>query len=50
MDKEGYIITMTGPKKDRPGKNQYNMATGRWVDYHPGEKKSYTCGACHTTG
>lgn len=50
VDKEGYIITKTGPKKDKPGKNQYNISTGRWVDYHPGEKKPYTCGACHTTG
>ena len=50
MDREGYIITKTGPKKDQPGKNQYNLATGRWVNYHPGEKKPYTCGTCHTSG
>jgi hypothetical protein len=51
MDKKGYIITMTGPKRDVPGKNQYNMETGKWGNYHPGEKnKKYNCGRCHTTG
>mgnify|MGYP001589364048 FL=1 len=51
MDKKGYIITMTGPNKDVPGKNQYNLETGTWTDYHPGEKnKKYDCGKCHTTG
>ena len=51
MDKKGYIITMTGPNKDKPGKNQFNMETGKWGDYHPGEKnKKYDCGKCHTTG
>lgn len=50
VGKDGYIITKTGPNKDQPGKNQYNLATGRWVDYHAGEKKAYTCGSCHTTG
>ncbi len=50
VDTQGYIITKTGPNKDQPGKNQYNLATGRWVDYHAGEKKPYDCGACHTSG
>ncbi|MDP2277672.1 MAG: cytochrome c3 family protein [Nitrospirota bacterium] len=50
MDRKGYIITMTGPNKDVPGKNQYNLETGTWSDYHPGEKKKYDCGRCHTTG
>lgn len=51
MDKKGYIITVTGPNKDVPGKNQYNLETGTWSDYHPGEKnKKYDCGKCHTTG
>ena len=49
VDTQGYIITKTGPNKDQPGKNQYNLATGRWVNYHPGEKKPYTCGTCHTS-
>lgn len=30
--------------------NQYNIMTGRWVDYHAGEVKEYNCGHCHTTG
>ncbi|MCL4459420.1 MAG: cytochrome c3 family protein [Chloroflexi bacterium] len=47
MDKQGYIITTAAGK---PGKNQYNMMTGTWVDYHPGEMKKYDCGRCHTTG
>jgi len=50
IKKKGYIITKTGPNKDQPGKNQYNMRTGTWANYHPGEKKGYTCGQCHTTG
>ena len=50
VGKDGYIITKTGPNKDQPGKNQYNLATGRWVNYHPGEKKPYNCGKCHTSG
>lgn len=50
MDAEGFIITSTGPDRQRPGANQYNLATGRWVDYHAGEKKPYDCGECHTTG
>jgi len=51
MDKKGYIITTTGANKDVPGKNQYNIETGTWGDYHPGEKgKKYDCGKCHTTG
>lgn len=50
MDKKGYIITMTGPKKDQPGKNQYNMWNDTWSNYHAGEKKKYNCGKCHTTG
>lgn len=50
IDSQGFIITATGPNRSRPGANQYNLASGRWVDYHPGEKKPYDCGACHTTG
>jgi hypothetical protein len=29
---------------------QWNLETGEWVTYHPGEQKPYDCGACHTTG
>jgi hypothetical protein len=50
---DGYIITSvideeTGQVVD--GMNQYNMMTGDWVNYHPGETKPYDCGRCHTTG
>jgi hypothetical protein len=47
LDKKGFIITKTNGK---PGKNQYNLQTGTWSDYHPGEVKKYNCGRCHTTG
>ena len=48
---DGYIITDTGADKDTAGSNQYNIATGDWVDYHPGEANlKFTCGNCHTTG
>lgn len=51
MDKKGYIITMTGKNRDKPGKNQFNLETGKWTNYHAGEKnKKYNCGRCHTTG
>jgi len=40
---DGYIIT-------QGGLNQYNLATGEWVDYHTDELKPYDCGRCHTTG
>ncbi|WP_309491937.1 ammonia-forming cytochrome c nitrite reductase subunit c552 [Candidatus Hecatella orcuttiae] len=51
INTSGYFITWhyeNGVKT--PGKNQYNIATGEWVDYHAGEVKKYTCGNCHTTG
>jgi hypothetical protein len=48
MDEDGYIITESGGS---PGKNQFNLATGQWADYHAGEEdKPYDCGTCHTTG
>jgi len=49
IDQKGFIITKTGPKKDQPGKNQYNLATGRWVNYEAGKELKYTCGRCHTS-
>lgn len=49
VDKKGYMITMTGPNKDKPGKNQYNIEKGVWSDFYPGEKKPF-CAFCHTTG
>lgn len=47
MDKTGKIITANA---DGPGKNQYNLATGKWSDYEAGKDKPYDCGSCHTTG
>jgi hypothetical protein len=40
---DGYIIT-------QGGMNQYNLATGQWVDYEKDNRKPYDCGPCHTTG
>ena len=44
LDTDGYIYTPPG------GENQYNLLTGEWTDFHPGEDKPYDCGRCHTTG
>ncbi len=47
IDLQGYIMTGNG------GKNQYNWATGEWVNYHiddPPGTKPFNCGTCHTTG
>jgi Cytochrome c554 and c-prime len=49
IDQQGFIITKVGPKKDKPGKNQFNTATGRWVDYNAGQVAKYDCGPCHMT-
>jgi hypothetical protein len=48
VNKEGYIITTD--KQGNPMPTQWNIRSGKWVDYHPGEKKKYTCGPCHTSG
>ncbi len=51
VDQQGYIIT-----GDANAKTQYDLKNIRlklgddWVAYHAGEKKSYDCGSCHTTG
>jgi Cytochrome c3 len=50
VDLQGYIVTSTGMTKSEAGKNQYNLATGRFVDYNAGKKLPYDCGSCHTTG
>ena len=48
LDPNGYFITST---RGRPGKNQFNVATGEWVDDHAGEvNRPFDCGQCHTTG
>jgi len=44
LQSDGYVYT---PEE---GRNQYNMLTGEWSDYHAGELKPYDCGQCHTTG
>jgi hypothetical protein len=44
LQSDGYVYTPA------EGKNQYNMLTGEWSDYHAGELKPYDCGQCHTTG
>lgn len=50
MNEQGYIITETGENLSVNGSNQYNIETGEWVDYHPGEVLEYDCQSCHTTG
>jgi hypothetical protein len=50
IDKNGYIITKTGPNHEKKGSNQFNWETKTWSDYHPGEVKKYNCQKCHTTG
>ncbi len=40
---DGFIITAGG-------KNQWNILTQTWTDYHKDEVKPYDCGTCHTTG
>ncbi len=52
VDQQGYIITKTKDALGNwvNGKNQYNLATGQWVDYNAGQVVPYTCGGCHTTG
>lgn len=47
LDSNGYLITSTSAGE---GKNQYNLKSGQWVDYRPGEQIPYNCGKCHTTG
>ncbi len=47
IDKTGYIITTDKEGKAMP--TQWNIATGRWVDYNPGKKTPYKCGPCHMT-
>ncbi len=54
IGKDGYIIT--GPEGDSDYLAQYNFANpivgtdAGWAKYHPGEKRPYNCGTCHTTG
>jgi hypothetical protein len=48
VNKKGYIITTDKEGNAMP--TQWNIRSGKWVNYHAGEKKPYTCGSCHTTG
>jgi len=52
LDDTGHIITGTVDREGNAvdGMNQYNLLTGEWSDFHPGEDKPYDCGRCHTTG
>jgi hypothetical protein len=50
LDQQGFIITRTGPAKDKPGMNQYNVATGNWANYNADKHPlKYDCGPCHMT-
>jgi hypothetical protein len=54
VGKDGFIIT--GSSGDKSYLNQFNFANqivgtdAGWAKYHPGEKRPYNCGRCHTTG
>ena len=52
LDETGKIITSTVDPEGFPvdGMNQYNILTGEWSDFLPGQDKPYDCGQCHTTG
>ena len=50
LDSQGFFVTKTGSDLEINGSNQYNLATGEWVDYHAGEQLQYNCQRCHTTG
>ena len=52
LDSNGYFITSAedADGNSGPGNNQYNLETGEWSDYHPGEVNlPFDCGSCHTT-
>lgn len=49
IGRDGYIITQSADGSI-PGRNQFNLETRRFSDYHAGEVKPYNCGRCHTTG
>lgn len=52
LDETGKLITSTVDREGLPvdGMNQYNLLTGEWSDFLPGEDRPYDCGRCHTTG
>ena len=47
LDRNGYLITSTAMGD---GRNQYDVRSRNWVDYLSGQRVSYDCGRCHTTG
>jgi hypothetical protein len=52
LDETGKLITSVVDREGLPveGMNQYNLLTGEWSDFLPGEDRPYDCGRCHTTG
>jgi hypothetical protein len=52
LDSQGKVVTSVTDADGQPvdGMNQYNLLTGEWSDFRPGEDVDYTCGECHTTG
>ena len=52
LNDTGHVITSTVDREGNPvdGMNQFNLLTGEWSDFLPGEDKPYDCGRCHTTG
>jgi hypothetical protein len=47
IDKNGYIINSSPTGS---AKTQFNIRSKEWVNYRPGQKTSYNCAGCHTTG
>ncbi len=48
VDQSGFIITSA--KDGSKSKTMYNLDDRSWSYYFPGDKKTYDCGYCHTTG
>lgn len=48
LDVDGYVISAKPDGTDIGG--QYNLQNGAWTHFARGERKSYDCGSCHTTG
>ncbi len=52
LDTDGYLITTAypGQPNETPGRNEYDLVSGEWLDLHAGETKPSDCGRCHSTG
>ena len=48
VDDQGYLITSA--KNKDAAKTLYHLDSGSWSEYLPGEKKTFDCAFCHTTG